>query len=154
MICCCFVVYYKLFFFNQGEHIKNWRQRYFLLFEDGSLKGFKNKPQNDTLSDPLNNFTVRGCQILKIERPKPCSFIIRGLQWTTVIERMFHVETDKERDEWCDAITLVAGRLCVEEDQDVEMVDANRTQDDYRSRLHISTSSGSRGRKIVINLLL
>lgn len=135
----------------KGEHIKNWRPRYFILFEDGSLIGFKNKPDG-VFTDPLNNFTVRGCQIMKTDRPKAFTFIIRGLQWTTVIERMFHVDNDKDRDEWCEAITLVAGRLSIEEDGDVEMADANRTQDEYRNRLHITTRASSRGRKIVVFL--
>lgn len=37
------------------------------------------------------------CQLMKTERPKPNTFIIRCLQWTTVIERTFHVETPEER---------------------------------------------------------
>jgi RAC serine/threonine-protein kinase len=79
-----------------GEHIRNWRSRYFVLLDDGSLIGFKTKPEHN-LSDPLNNFTVKGCQIMTSDRPKPHTFLIRGLQWTTVIERTFHVESDKER---------------------------------------------------------
>lgn len=43
---------------KRGEHIKNWRQRYFFLLEDGTLLGFKTKPENG-LDDPLNNFTVK-----------------------------------------------------------------------------------------------
>lgn len=39
------------------------------------------------------------CQLMKTERPKPNTFIIRCLQWTTVIERTFHVETPEERYE-------------------------------------------------------
>ena len=38
-----------------------------------------------------------GCQIMQAERPKPNTFLIRGLQMTTVVERMFHVETSQER---------------------------------------------------------
>lgn len=41
------------------------------------------------------------CQLMKTERPKPNTFIIRCLQWTTVIERTFHVETPEERQERC-----------------------------------------------------
>lgn len=37
------------------------------------------------------------CQLMKTERPKPNTFIIRCLQWTTVIERTFHVDTPEER---------------------------------------------------------
>jgi len=103
--------------FKRGEHIKNWRSRYFLLLEDGSLIGYKNKPEGAT--DPLNNFTVKGCQIMSTDRPKPYTFIIRGLQWTTVIERTFHVESDKEREDWMAAIQGVADRLA--DSEDVEM---------------------------------
>ncbi|EEB14423.1 RAC protein kinase DRAC-PK85, putative [Pediculus humanus corporis] len=108
--------------FKRGEHIKNWRSRYFILFDDGSLVGFKNKPESvGAYSDPLNNFTVKGCQIMSVDRPKPYTFIIRGLQMTTVIERTFHVETEKEREDWVAAIRLVAARLAGIEDVDVEM---------------------------------
>lgn len=55
-------------------------------------------------AQPLNNFTVRGCQIMSVDRPKPYTFVIRGLQWTTVIERTFHVETEQEREDWVAAI--------------------------------------------------
>ena len=90
-----------------GEHIRNWRSRYFLLLDDGSLIGFKTKPEHN-LSDPLNNFTVKGCQIMTSDRPKPYTFLIRGLQWTTVIERTFHVESDKERYEMTRCITWMS----------------------------------------------
>lgn len=48
---------------------------------------------------------------MSIDRPRPFTFIIRGLQWTTVIERMFHVESEKERLEWVEAIRNVANKL-------------------------------------------
>lgn len=65
--------------------------------ENGALIGFKNKPNNYYNVEPLNNFTVKSCQIMLTDRPRPYTFIIRGLQWTTVIERMFSVETEQER---------------------------------------------------------
>lgn len=101
-----FILYVCIFFFFLGEHIKNWRSRYFVLCGDGTLRGFKSKPDLQTLltSQPLNNFTVRGCQIMTIDRPKPYTFVIRGLQWTTVIERTFHVESERERAAWMSAI--------------------------------------------------
>lgn len=40
---------------------------------------------------------VSECQLMKTERPKPNTFIIRCLQWTTVIERTFHVDSPDER---------------------------------------------------------
>ena len=51
-----YLMNYKLF---AGEHIKNWRRRYFILRDNGTFYGFKSKPEHD-LQDPLNNFTVRG----------------------------------------------------------------------------------------------
>uniref|UniRef100_A0A8C2IKI1 non-specific serine/threonine protein kinase n=1 Tax=Cyprinus carpio TaxID=7962 RepID=A0A8C2IKI1_CYPCA len=78
------------------EYIKNWRPRYFLLKTDGSFIGYKEKPQDADLPYPLNNFSVAKCQLMKTERPKPNTFIIRCLQWTTVIERTFHVDTLEE----------------------------------------------------------
>ncbi|GAB6020897.1 RAC-alpha serine/threonine-protein kinase [Chamberlinius hualienensis] len=124
---------------KRGEHIKNWRSRYFVLQDDGSLIGFKAKPEHG-LNDPLNNFTVKGCQLMKTERPKPYTFIIRGLQWTTVIERTFHVESDKERDEWMQAIQYVAEKLADEED--VEM----KVDEDMKSKFAVTGSSGSKNK--------
>uniref|UniRef100_A0A669DEP9 non-specific serine/threonine protein kinase n=1 Tax=Oreochromis niloticus TaxID=8128 RepID=A0A669DEP9_ORENI len=77
------------------EYIKNWRPRYFLLKTDGSFIGYKEKPQDADLPYPLNNFSVAKCQLMKTERPKPNTFIIRCLQWTTVIERTFHATIPK-----------------------------------------------------------
>lgn len=90
--------------FKRGEHIKNWRRRYFILRTDGSLVGYKNLPDAQVLTEPSNNFTVARCQIMSVVRPRPYTFIIRGLQLTTVIERMFYVETEHERTQWVDAI--------------------------------------------------
>lgn len=101
---------------KRGEHIKTWRQRYFILRTDGTLMGYRSKPAENTPNTPtdqlLNNFTVRGCQIMAVDRPKPYTFIIRGLQWTTVIERTFAVETEADRQLWTEAIRNVASRLC------------------------------------------
>ncbi|XP_019725693.1 RAC-alpha serine/threonine-protein kinase-like [Hippocampus comes] len=83
---------------KRGEYIKTWRPRYFLLKSDGTFIGYKERPQDvDQLETPLNNFSVAQCQLMKTERPKPNTFIIRCLQWTTVIERTFHVDTPEER---------------------------------------------------------
>uniref|UniRef100_A0A452VL71 non-specific serine/threonine protein kinase n=1 Tax=Ursus maritimus TaxID=29073 RepID=A0A452VL71_URSMA len=57
---------------------------------------------------------------MKTERPRPNTFIIRCLQWTTVIERTFHVETPEEREEWTTAIQTVADGL---KRQEEEMMD-------------------------------
>uniref|UniRef100_A0A3Q2WXR2 non-specific serine/threonine protein kinase n=1 Tax=Haplochromis burtoni TaxID=8153 RepID=A0A3Q2WXR2_HAPBU len=100
-----------------------WRPRYFLLKSDGTFIGYKERPQDvDQLETPLNNFSVAQCQLMKTERPKPNTFIIRCLQWTTVIERTFHVETPEEREEWTKAIQAVAEGL---QKQEEEMMDSS-----------------------------
>ncbi|NXB36785.1 AKT2 kinase, partial [Eulacestoma nigropectus] len=95
-----------------GEYIKTWRPRYFLLKSDGSFIGYKERPESsDHGLPPLNNFSVAECQLMKTERPRPNTFVIRCLQWTTVIERTFHVDTPEEREEWIQAIQTVANSL-------------------------------------------
>lgn len=65
---------------KRGEHIRNWRPRYFILYEDGSFIGYKQKPDSTTnlSNEPLNNFTVQACQVLKTEKPRPNTFVLRG----------------------------------------------------------------------------
>ncbi|XP_071193678.1 RAC-beta serine/threonine-protein kinase-like isoform X2 [Salvelinus alpinus] len=104
---------------KRGEYIKTWRPRYFILKSDGSFIGYKEKPELSVQSlSPLNNFSVGECQLMKTERPKPNTFVIRCLQWTTVIERTFHVESNAEREEWMRAIQAVANRLKVREEEE------------------------------------
>nr|XP_053653368.1 RAC-beta serine/threonine-protein kinase B-like [Cherax quadricarinatus] len=69
---------------KRGEFIKNWRLRYFFLLEDGKLLGFKTKPKQG-LEDPLNNFTVRRCQILKTEKPRSNTFVYKRTSLETSI---------------------------------------------------------------------
>uniref|UniRef100_A0AAY5JXX6 non-specific serine/threonine protein kinase n=1 Tax=Esox lucius TaxID=8010 RepID=A0AAY5JXX6_ESOLU len=103
---------------KRGEYIKTWRPRYFLLKSDGTFIGYKERPQDvDQLETPLNNFSVAQCQLMKTERPKPNTFIIRCLQWTTVIERTFHVESPEEREQWTKAIQEVADGLQKQEEE-------------------------------------
>lgn len=82
---------------KRGEHIRNWRDRYFILFDNGDLVGFRTQPERNNYRDPLNKFTVKDCQIMEVDRPRPYTFTIRGLQWTSVIERNFSVDTERER---------------------------------------------------------
>ncbi|NWV16615.1 AKT2 kinase, partial [Origma solitaria] len=97
---------------KRGEYIKTWRPRYFLLKSDGSFIGYKERPESpEQALPPLNNFSVAECQLMKTERPRPNTFVIRCLQWTTVIERTFHVDTPEEREEWIQAIQTVANSL-------------------------------------------
>ncbi|XP_061595303.1 RAC-beta serine/threonine-protein kinase-like [Cololabis saira] len=108
---------------KRGEYIKTWRPRYFILKSDGSFIGYKEKPDlSELASPPLNNFSVAECQLMKTERPKPNTFVIRCLQWTTVIERTFHVENSGEREEWMKAIQSVTNSLKMQ-DEDEEPMD-------------------------------
>jgi len=106
---------------KRGEHIKNWRRRYFILRADGNFFGYKSKPDN-MLEPPLNKFTVRQCQLMRVDKPhqRPNTFVIRGLQWTTVVERMFSVDTPAEREEWISAIEGVANKLLDSNDVTME----------------------------------
>ncbi|XP_040007048.1 RAC-beta serine/threonine-protein kinase-like [Xiphias gladius] len=109
---------------KRGEYIKTWRPRYFILKSDGSFIGYKEKPDlNDQTSPPLNNFSVAECQLMKTERPRPNTFVIRCLQWTTVIERTFHVDSNEEREEWMRAIQSVANSLKMREHEEEEPMD-------------------------------
>lgn len=52
---CCF----PLPILFPGEYIKTWRPRYFLLKNDGTFIGYKERPQDvDQRESPLNNFSV------------------------------------------------------------------------------------------------
>nr|QNL15267.1 RAC serine/threonine-protein kinase [Littorina littorea] len=117
------------YLWKRGEHIKNWRKRYFILCKDGSFLGYRSKPEGGDTSDPLNNFTVKDCQLMKIDRPRPNTFLIRGLQWTTVVERMFCVDSPEEREEWIAAIRSVSDTLKVTEDTGAEsLLDFNKSK--------------------------
>ncbi|XP_076670424.1 AKT serine/threonine protein kinase [Andrena cerasifolii] len=132
---------------KRGEHIKNWRPRYFVLRDDGTLVGFKTKPdqQMAAAAQPLNNFTVRGCQIMSVDKPKPYTFVIRGLQWAAVIERTFHVETEQERQDWVEAIRYVAARLAAEKQSQMQHSSSLEDVDMDTSGGGRSDSSGSIG---------
>ena len=42
---------------KRGEFIQNWRDRYFILYTDGTFNGYRREPrQND--ANPENNFSV------------------------------------------------------------------------------------------------
>jgi len=104
---------------KRAEHMKTWRPRYFILKDNGQFIGFKSKPtQNTDLNDPLNNFTVKNCQIIKSNRPRAFTFYIRGLHMTTVVERIFCVESEEDRCLWISRIEEVKKKL--EDDEKME----------------------------------
>ncbi|XP_003707740.1 AKT serine/threonine protein kinase [Megachile rotundata] len=117
---------------KRGEHIKNWRSRYFVLMDDGTLVGFKAKPDQQlaAAAQPLNNFTVRGCQIMTMDTHKSNTFVLRGLQWPPAIERTFRVDTEEERKDWVAAISYVAARLAMEKQtQQSQMQHSSSSED-------------------------
>lgn len=125
---------------KRGEHIRTWRPRYFILKENGQFIGFKSKPTSQAdLNDPLNNFTVKGCQIMTAERPKPFTFFIRGLQMTTVVERTFHVESEGERKDWLQAIEGVKRRLEEEYKMETDLADGGTPGSDPFETLFAQT---------------
>ena len=92
-----------------GEHFKNWRTRYFVLREDGSFLGFRQKPESAD-APPLNDFDVAGCQILAAEQPRPNTFLVRCRHANSLqVERTFCVELEEERRSWMRALASVAG---------------------------------------------
>jgi RAC serine/threonine-protein kinase len=62
---------------------------------------------------------------MKVEKPKANTFLIRGLQWTTIIERMFYAESPQLRDSWLEAIRRVSDSL-KRVDNDQDMMDVNQ----------------------------
>ena len=45
----------------------------------------------------IHEVSCSGCQLMNLDKPKSNIFIIRVLQMTTVVERMFSVDTPEER---------------------------------------------------------
>lgn len=124
---------------KRGEYIKTWRPRYFLLKNDGTFIGYKERPQDlEQRESPLNNFSVAQCQLMKTERPRPNTFIIRCLQWTTVIERTFHVETPEEREEWTTAIQTVADGLKRQEEEMMDFRSGSPSENSGAEEMEVS----------------
>uniref|UniRef100_H2Z688 non-specific serine/threonine protein kinase n=1 Tax=Ciona savignyi TaxID=51511 RepID=H2Z688_CIOSA len=98
---------------KRGEYIRNWRRRYFVLKTDGSFLGYKEKPIPDNHQEPLNNFSVLKSQLMRKEhqRENAFVFIVRCLQWTTIIERTFTATSYQDREEWMKAIEGVSDQL-------------------------------------------
>ena len=84
-----------------------------MLKTDGQLLGYKSKPVNmsEPGEQPCNNFTVKDCQTMMSETPRPCGFALRGLYMETVVERIFHTETEADRAEWIRSIEAVRNEL-------------------------------------------
>lgn len=102
------VIVKKSYLLKREEYLLRWKLRFFILFSDGRLSGFKTEPKAEEERERHHNdFTVEDCQIMIASKPKPFTFVIRGLQLTSVVERTFSVETEDEREAWVQAIESV-----------------------------------------------
>lgn len=45
--------------YKRGEHIKNWRSRYFILRSDGTLVGYKNHPESSAQVEVKKKFPLQ-----------------------------------------------------------------------------------------------
>lgn len=99
---------------KRGEYIKNWRPRYFVLKTDGAFLGYKERPTIDTA--PLNNFNVYKSQVMVKEARDAFPFVVRCLQWTTIIERTFNAANTQDRFDWIEAIENVTRALSCNDD--------------------------------------
>ncbi|XP_031339561.1 RAC serine/threonine-protein kinase-like [Photinus pyralis] len=93
---------------KKGEHIRNWRLRYFVLMDNGLFLGFKKIGDSHVNQ---NAFNVKGCHISVADGVKQFKFTIRCLQGSSFIERTFYVETESERQEWVSALQSFSSNL-------------------------------------------
>lgn len=126
---------------KKAEHLRDWRQRYFILKDNGEFIGYRKEPSTEAeLSNILNNFTVKNCEIILTDRPKKFTFIIRGLHLTTVVERTFHTESEDERQSWVNAIENVKRKL--EDGEIVETDEANDPSNPFSKRGETKKKTG------------
>lgn len=108
---------------KQGQYIANWRIRYFILYDDGSFIGYRQKPIAPSQYDePLNNFTIKGCHIFKVDSPTHFIFIIRGLCPDREIERNFSAGNDHDRESWCNAIAIISRKMTLDDFDPIKLI--------------------------------
>ena len=97
-----FIWFHEIFgldFFKFSGSLWTYRIEYYpdlIIFS--SFIGYRKEPSTEAeLSNVLNNFTVKNCEIILTDRPRKFVFIIRGLHLTTVVERTFHTDSEDER---------------------------------------------------------
>jgi RAC serine/threonine-protein kinase len=83
--------------FCSGEHIKTWRPRYFMLFRDGHLYGYRKPPvtNESQQEEPLNKFQVIDCRVVCQDKIRRNAFVIHFNQMK--IERLFAASNQKDR---------------------------------------------------------
>ena len=101
---------------KQGEHIKTWRRRWFVL-KQGKIFWFKEAEVN-SMSQPRGVIEVKGCLSVKGAEDvlnKPFAF-----ELSTNMDTMYFIaDSDKEKEDWINAIGRAIVRhsasLCDEE---------------------------------------
>ena len=101
---------------KQGEHIKTWRRRWFVL-KQGKIFWFKESEVN-SMSQPRGVIEVKGCLSVKGAEDalnKPYAF-----ELSTNMDTMYFIaDSDKEKEDWINAIGRAIVRhsasLCDEE---------------------------------------
>jgi len=128
---------------KRGEFIQNWRDRYFILYSDGTFNGYRREPrQND--ANPENNFSVNNAQLIKV---RDTGFALRCRHKNgSVIDRNFQAQSLQARDDWVRCIEEVSGHPeetieCDELMEEIELGDGHTipmARDIYRPRLSIT----------------
>eukprot|EP00049_Salpingoeca_infusionum_P017562 m.353468 g.353468 ORF g.353468 m.353468 type:complete len:471 (+) comp16770_c0_seq1:146-1558(+) len=102
---------------KRGEYIRNWRNRWFQLLDDGTFRGFKTGPPMPS-DEPINRFDLAGSSLTITDDGKPLGtkgkkfgFLVRFMQLTRFVERSFHLESEEERDEWVRAYEKVKKKI-------------------------------------------
>lgn len=98
---------------KKGEHIKMWRKRFLVLYDDGNFNGYKVQPSNEDIESSggtlENLFNVKNSQVIRIDDDSKFGFKVRCKQQnqsskTPFIERFFRANSKNDRDEWADLI--------------------------------------------------
>lgn len=92
-----FIKIYRGLCLCQGEHIKTWRPRYFVLLYDGLLYGYRRSPAptDSQQEEPLNKFQVIDCTIIRQDKIKQNAFVIHFNQ--VKIDRLFAASSHQDR---------------------------------------------------------
>lgn len=91
---------------KRGEFIQNWRDRFFILYHDGTFNGYRREPRQGD-ANPENNFSVNNAQLIKV---RDVGFALRCRQHNgSVVDRNFQASSQEDRDDWVRCIEEVSG---------------------------------------------
>ncbi|KAK4886632.1 hypothetical protein RN001_002903 [Aquatica leii] len=93
---------------KKGEHLRNWRLRYYILLENGQFLGYKKNPNDHFVKSPLNCFNVKKCEILEMNGNKQFIFVLKCFQQNSQVERIFSLSNENDRKEWIHALQRIS----------------------------------------------